>query len=243
MSNIKFKDDRAGLAKELAPVLQIKAIDETTGEFSGYGSVFNVVDAYGEIVMPGAFKKSLIASRKAKFTPKMFWQHRSDEPLGKWTSIVEDDVGLLCNGLLNLRTQRGKDIHAHLLAEDIDGLSIGYREVKVEEPEDAETPRKLVQLNLLEVSVVSIGANSAARVQQVKSDEIAGRLEAFARAIRDGESPPIKEFEDILREAGVPKSMALSIASVGYAKAIRSESGGNDEAALAEVRAALAAFR
>ena len=36
------------------------------------------------------------------------------------------------------------------------------------------------------------------------------------------------EFENILREAGVPKSMAVQIASVGYAKAIRSDSGGEE---------------
>jgi hypothetical protein len=38
---------------------------------------------------------------------------------------------------------------------------------------------------------------------------------------------PVREFEDILREAGVPKAMAVQIASVGYAKAIRRESEGS----------------
>jgi hypothetical protein len=74
----------------------------------------------------------------------------------------------------------------------------------------------------------------------VKSDAW-GKLEILARKLRDGEPLPTKEFEDILREAGVPKSMAVQIASVGYAKAIRSESGG-DEANPA-VAKALADFR
>jgi len=232
-----------GLAKTLAPILDIKAIDDVTGAFAGYGSVFNVVDSYGEMVMPGAFKKSLAASKRAKFTPKMFWQHQSSMPIGRWTSLYEDEKGLVCEGQLNLKVQRGAEAYAHLQAEDIDGLSIGYREVKVEEPEDAETPRKLIQLNLLEVSVVSLGANGEATVDQVKSEEVWDRLQAFARAIRDGEPQPAKEFEDILREAGIPKSMALSIASVGYAKAIRSESGGSDEAGIRELQEALRSLK
>jgi HK97 family phage prohead protease len=228
-----------GASKALAPILNIKEISDT-GAFVGYGSVFGNIDSYGEVVEPGAFKKSLIAHKKAKTFPKMFWQHRADEPLGRWTSMVEDDVGLLCTGQLNMAVTRAKEARAHLADGDIDGLSIGYREVKVEEPTDAETPRKLLQLNLLEVSIVSLGANQLARVQEVKS-QAADRLEKFAKALRDGEPLPIKEFEDILREAGVPKSMAVTIASVGYAKAIRSDSGGS-EAAMEEVRKALANF-
>jgi len=50
---------------------------------------------------------------------------------------------------------------------------------------------------------------------------------------------PIKEFEDILREAGIPRSLAVQIASVGYAKAIQSESEGNEANAVAAFLQAL----
>ena len=85
--------------------------------------------------------------------------------------------------------------------------------------------RRLKELDLLEVSIVSFPANRRAQVQAVKSE----RMEEFAARLRDGDPMPIKEFEDILRDAGVPKSMATRIASVGYAKAIRREAEGNDE--------------
>ena len=58
-------------------------------------------------------------------------------------------------------------------------------------------------------------------------------MSEFARRVRDGDPPSIKEFEDVLREAGIPKAMAVQIASVGYAKAIRSESEGNEANAAA----------
>ena len=83
--------------------------------------------------------------------------------------------------------------------------------------------RLLKKLELFEVSPVTFPANVRARIESVKSE----RMEEFARRLRDGDPMPIKEFEGILREAGVPKSMATAIASQGYAKAIRSESEGD----------------
>jgi hypothetical protein len=124
-----------------------------------------------------------------------------------------------------------------LKAGAIQGMSIGYREVDVE-PADGG-PRKLVKLDLLEASIVSFPANRRARVDSVKGD---GMMTDFARRLRDGDPPSIKEFEDVLREAGVPKAMAVQIASVGYAKAVRSDSEGG-EAIKSSVEAALAALR
>jgi hypothetical protein len=109
----------------------------------------------------------------------------------------------------------------------IGGLSIGYRETDTDQD---GAVRILKKLDLYEISPVSFPANRRARIEAVKSE----RMDEFARRLRDGDPMPIKEFEDILRDAGVPKSMAVAIASHGYAKAIRSESEGskaNEQAA------------
>jgi hypothetical protein len=122
-------------------------------------------------------------------------------------------------------------------AKAIRGLSIGYREIDVI-PADKGEPRKLVKLALEEVSLVSFPANRRALVDAVKADQ---KLAQFARALRDGEPLPIKDFEDILRDAGVPKSMATAIASRGYAQVIRSESDdAGVKSALAEASDAIA---
>ena len=42
--------------------LTVKSISDT-GEFEGYGSVFGVKDSYSDIIVPGAFQKSLCCSR------------------------------------------------------------------------------------------------------------------------------------------------------------------------------------
>ena len=46
------------------------------------------------------------------------------------------------------------------------------------------------------------------------------RLRDFMVSFREGSPPSIREFEEILREAGAPKSVARRIATQGYAKAI-----------------------
>ena len=198
--------------------LHVKDVSEE-GTFEGYGSIFNNVDSYGEKVAPGAFAESLARHQREGTKPLMLWQHDSYEPIGIWENLVEDGKGLKGTGRLVMETARGKETHALLKAGAIRGLSIGYREL---EAEPDGNNRILKKLDLMEISVVSFPANRRANVTAVKSE----RMEEFARRLRDGDPMPIKEFEDILREAGVPKSMAVAIASHGYAKAIRSESEG-----------------
>ena len=83
------------------------------------------------------------------------------------------------------------------------------------------------EIDLYEISPVTFPANEEARISSVKSAE---RFEQFCKRLSAGDPAPAKEFEDVLREAGIPKSMATRIASVGYAKAIRSESDSEQKA-------------
>jgi HK97 family phage prohead protease len=224
-----------------APVLAIKAIEES-GKFSGYGSIFGNVDSARDIVEPGAFAESLAEHRRKGSRPKLLWQHNPDEPIGRWLDLAEDGKGLFVLGQLNMGVQRAREAHALLKEGDIDGLSIGYS-VVASEPDAGKNVIRLKKLWLYEISIVSMAANDRARVDDVKG----ARFEDFARRLRDGDPPSIKEFEDILREAGVPKAMATQIASVGYSKAIRSESEGKAKEPAADafraLRDALDGFR
>lgn len=216
---------------------KVKAAGDT-GEIEGYASVFGVRDSYNEAVMPGAFSDSLAKHKREGTYPLMLWQHNPDEPIGVWHELSDDGKGLYAKGQLLQGVRRADEALIMLKAGAIQGMSIGYREVDVE-PSDGATPRKLVKLNLLEASIVSFPANIRARVEAVKAD---GKMSEFARRLRDGDPPSIKEFEDILREAGVPKAMAVQIASVGYAKAVRSDSDGG-EAIKSAVSEAIASLR
>lgn len=178
------------MLKHLDTAFQIKGVNDD-GTFAGYGSVFNVVDAYKEIVIPGAFVDSL-KSRQ----PAMLWQHRSGEPIGIYTSVKEDSVGLHVEGKLALKTKRGAEAYELLKMGAINGLSIGF--VVRDESYDRVTGiNTLKKVDLWEVSPVTFPANDAARITEVKSlDDI----------------KTLADCEAYLREAGgFSKSQALAL--------------------------------
>lgn len=175
---------------KITPAFKLKfQADKATGEIAGYGSVFLNVDSAGDRVMPGAFKASLARHRSAGTTVKMLWQHRTDMPIGNWTDLREDGNGLFCHGTINSQSSWGRDALAAISDGNVDGLSIGYREVKA-------TPdgvfRNLEELDLLEISPVTFPANPLARLTSKA------------------------ELADLLTKAGLSRAAAARVAAGGF---------------------------
>lgn len=166
--------------------LEIKALEDD-GTFAGYGSVFNTIDSYNETVAPGAFKDTLADLQGKGRMPALLWQHRSDEPIGVWTSMKEDKTGLYGEGKLALGTQRGREAYELLKMNALSGLSIGFvpREETVDRDEGIVT---LTKVDLWETSLVTFPANDSARVSAVK-------------AFGSGARPAPSVVERALREA------------------------------------------
>ncbi len=175
---------------------ELKSLSDS-GTFSGYGSVFGVKDSYNEIVAPGAFSESLAMQKSLGRMPAMLWQHRSAEPLGVYTSMVEDNLGLKLEGQLALDTVRGAEAHSLLKMKAISGLSIGYitRDDSFDKVTGVLTLKKL---DLLEVSLVTFPANDAARVQGIKTIE---------------EIENLKSAEQYLRDLGMSRREAVALVS------------------------------
>lgn len=187
-----------------APILEIKSLKES-GEFEGYGSTFGgEPDAYGDVIAPGAYTDSLKAHKAKGTMPKLFWQHNPDEPIGKWVEAAEDDHGLLMRGRLNMDVQRGREAYALLKAGDIDGLSIGYR-IKEYSVDTESGVWTLEKLDLVEVSIVSVGANENAVVQSVKAAKAAHDL---TEKLKAGDRLTEREFETWLKGLGFSNSQA-----------------------------------
>lgn len=202
------------------------------GTFSGYGSVFGVVDSYREIVDPGAFADSLKdIEAKGRVIPAL-WQHRSEQPIGVYDRLVEDDKGLLVEGrLLVGDLALAREALALMKAKAVSGLSIGYY-VREDSFDEKDRARHLKKLDLVEVSVVTFPANDEARVDAIK------------RKLAHGTVPSLPEFERFLREAGFSKTQAAVVASRGLKHLLdRSESGGEAaEPAVKEMLSHLAGF-
>lgn len=194
--------------KHLQIPLEIKSVSET-GVFSGYGSVFHNEDSYGDVVRPGAFKKSLAKWAKKGRLPPMLWQHDRREPIGVFTKMVEDEKGLFVEGRLLIDDiPQARAAYALLKEKALGGMSIGYREILIEQDHD-EKVTNLLELDLWEVSVVTFPANEEATVDSVKS------------ALAGGGLPTLPEFEKFLRDAGFSKSQSVAIASHGLRQLLR----------------------
>jgi HK97 family phage prohead protease len=139
-------------------------LDPATGLFTGYASLFGIPDAQNDVVERGAFAASLL--RRGAAGIRMLWQHDPAEPIGCWLSLSEDPVGLRVTGRLVTLTARGREARDLLAAGAVDGLSIGFKALRAERRR-RDGPRRLLEVDLWEVSVVTFPALAGARVTRV----------------------------------------------------------------------------
>lgn len=137
------------------------------GRVEGYASLFGEVDQSRDMVMPGAFAQTL-RQRGLRKIPMLF-QHDPGEPVGIWLELAEDAFGLRARGVLIPEVARARELHALIGAGAVDGLSIGYRTVRGRI--DPRTRiRRLYQVDLWEISIVTFPLLSQARVRTVKHE-------------------------------------------------------------------------
>lgn len=131
--------------------------------FAGYAALFDVEDRGGDVIVPGAFAASLTKWAQAGTALPVLWQHDPACRIGSVESIAEDERGLrviarLAGGVTATKAA------AALRARAVEGLSFGYRVASAE----PGPPRRLRQLDLVEVSLVTRPMQPRARVHSVE---------------------------------------------------------------------------
>lgn len=130
----------------------------------GYAALFGVPDAGRDIILPGAFRRSL---RELRGRPvRMLWQHDTREPIGLWTELKEDAHGLFVRGHIAKGVQRAGEALALVRQGAVDGLSIGFKTVRGRTDRNTGL-RTLTDVDLWEVSVVTFPMIAGARVISV----------------------------------------------------------------------------
>ena len=147
---------------------------DSEGRFEGYASVFGKLDDGGDIVMPGAFRKSL--GLRGRHRIKMLFQHDPKEPVGIWDAIREDDFGLWVEGRLVQDVPRADALRRLIARGAVDGLSIGFRTVKSTRA-SREGHRRLWEVDLWEISIVTFPMMDLARIAPGKLPAKDSRLE------------------------------------------------------------------
>ncbi|MBJ3774824.1 HK97 family phage prohead protease [Acuticoccus mangrovi] len=168
---------------------------DAEGRFCGYASLFGRVDLSGDVVMAGAFARSL--REKGLDRVGMLLEHDPGKPIGTWLAIEEDRRGLWVEGRLG-RSATAAAAGRRMAEGRLDGLSIGFRTVAAEEDRRTRV-RRLIEIDLWEVSVVSAPMLPEARARAAGSGRGAGG-EASGTAVDAGLIARLRRTTALLRQ-------------------------------------------
>ena len=147
---------------------EIKAVDtESDDKFfiiKGLASPYGNVDSFEDVVMPGSFTTSMIKDGHSR---PILWQHDRREPIGRG-EVKDSSAGLEVEiRLPKADTFVSGRVMPQVDVKSVTGLSIGYRTIK-EEWDDVARVNRLLELDLMEISLVTFPANSNARITAAK---------------------------------------------------------------------------
>lgn len=165
--------------------MEIKVIDDV-GQFEGLASVYDIPDQVSDVVMRGAFSKTL---QESKGKVPILWNHKLDEPIG-FGDATDDAHGLRIAGKLNLQVGRAREIHALMKQAKSEGhpfgLSFGYDTIKA----DYKGPlRHVREVKLWEISPTLFPAHRMAQIASVKQATKYASMDECMAANQDKEDP------------------------------------------------------
>ena len=124
--------------------------------FAGYAAIFDRPDRGGDVIRKGAFAGSLGSGGAVP----LLWQHRPGAVIGRIEHLSEDQRGLRVIASVG-------DARVGRLVEGgrLKGLSFGYR---VREARQDGPARELIDLDLVEVSLVAKPMQPKAKVHAIQ---------------------------------------------------------------------------
>jgi hypothetical protein len=185
---------------------EIKELSES-GLIEGLLAGFGNADSHGDVIDRKAFARTL-TERKGAPLP-MLLHHDPKRPIGAWREWKEQSEGLYVKGRLTLTTRDAQE--AFDLAKDgaLPALSIGYK-VRTAKHDQRTGERHLLDIDLIEGSLVVAGSNPRTQVSLVKSISNAG------------------DIAELLRSAGVSGRKAKAAAGFAW-KAINETDADEEE--------------
>ena len=169
--------------------LEVKDVDAKSGTVTGYFSAFGMVDSDGDIMMPGAFKRSIQDwGVEGKQRIKHLLNHNPSQPLGKLTMLKEDNFGLYYESKVGTH-QLGKDFVKMVESGLIGEHSIGFKTLREQKSGEAN---QIQDVMLFEgSSLTAWGANENTPMMGMKGmkniEKIQDQIKAFEKFVRDSD--------------------------------------------------------
>lgn len=162
--------------------LTIKGLDIPNRTIEGYGSVFDNKDSDGDVIVKGAYKKTIQESGpSAKDRIAHLYQHDMRQPLGKFTELYEDDKGLVFVSKMP-DTALANDVLKLYDAKILKEHSVGFQIVK---GKSLESHYEISEIKLYEISTVTMAANELAGMKSMDKVELLQHVNAEMKAISE----------------------------------------------------------
>lgn len=162
---------------------ELKDLDLKGKRVSGYLSCFDNLDSDGDIIVKGAYAKSISERKDDIF---FLNQHNWKQPHGKFDELKEDNYGLYFVSKPLVDTTYSMDALKLYEAGIMKEHSVGFNTIKKETKGGANY---LKEIKLYEGSNVTLGANSMTPFGGFKSmtlTEVQDETKKFLKAFRNG---------------------------------------------------------
>lgn len=154
---------------------EVDKVDVESRTVSGYFAAFGNKDLAGDIIIKGAFAKSIQErgpGTKNGNKIAFCWQHDITNPLGLITVLKEDDYGLYFEAVMDTIEDAERAL-TQLKSGTLDQFSIGFNYVWDKIEYDADLDAFICkELYLAEGSVVTLACNPLANFAGMKAQDI-----------------------------------------------------------------------
>lgn len=143
--------------------LEVRDTDEDAGVFTGLANAFGVVDSYGSVFDPGAFKKTL---NEQEYAP-IVWFHDPTKPIGAGYASETDEGLMVDEGKLDMGVEQAREVLSGMQHDPpyITEMSIGFDTIESETDSDGIEHKKEVKLYELSLLPKNFGANPGTWVE------------------------------------------------------------------------------
>ena len=202
-ARVKLDDtDDVGQAEGTDENEEQASSSDAAGTFEALVSVFGNKDSYGEVVMPGAFTRTLDEWESKGDPIPVYWSHRLDDPLmaiGKVLEASETDEGLLVKAQLDLDNPNGAQTYKLMKERLVTQFSFSFGVRDYQKSADGEAI-ELTGLDLYEVGPTPVGANPDTELIGVKAGRVlSAKNVEIITAAKDAMSAASSALSDLLK--------------------------------------------
>lgn len=155
-----------------AQELKVNAESRT---ISGYAAIWGNIDSASDMLIKGCCSKSIQERGPESTTNRkiiFLWMHDMTNPIGRITKLLEDEKGLYFEAVID-KIPEGDRCLEQLKSGTLNQFSIGYQYVWASCEWDSDNQCFVVkEINLFEISVVSLGCNEETGFEGMKSIDL-----------------------------------------------------------------------